>query len=263
MEELSSSGLRPETERLRGRSLCSRTVVVLGDSIVYGWGLLYEHSYPALVERLMNENSVRARHWRVINAGVPGNTVLMACARYQRDVAPFRPQVVVLAFGLNDAALRRTQFDVQREDLWRARHYPWLRVATILRRFINGSWLRKASLCAPAEVHRVASPRVRPRLFVTGLGDLIRRARRDGAEVHLLPLAPLSRQKMSLAQWNLYQDYNQRIRWVARRHGVSSIDLDDARSDPFAPESMLAADGVHLTASGHVWLARRVHHHLV
>ena len=57
-----------------------RTLVVLGDSITYGWGLPYELSYPALLNRRLNEGVAGSRPWRVINAGVPGDTVLCAQA---------------------------------------------------------------------------------------------------------------------------------------------------------------------------------------
>ena len=48
--EPAATGLRPETERrLQSPTPCAEpqhTMVILGDSIVYGWGLPYEASYP-------------------------------------------------------------------------------------------------------------------------------------------------------------------------------------------------------------------------
>ena len=270
VEKPSLTGLRPETDRLllprgdRGQIPCPRTVVVLGDSIAYGYGLPYAQSYPAQLESLLNREAKDAARWRVINAGVPGDTVMMGCMRYTRDVKPFHPSIVLLAFGLNDAALRRTRFDAQREQLWRAQRYPWARVGAILRR-IGRTFLRHGSevtLCAPGEVRREESSRVSPSLFTKGLSDLIRRAQRQGAKVHLLSLVPASGQGASAAQRDVYRKYDQLIHELVQRYKVPLVDLDDAQSDPFVPETMLAADGIHLTASGQSWLANRVHNHL-
>ncbi len=40
----------------------------------------------------------------IINAGVGGDTAQMGLARFPRDVAPYQPDLVVVAFGLNDSA---------------------------------------------------------------------------------------------------------------------------------------------------------------
>ena len=42
---------------------------------------------------------------RVINAGVPGNTTEMARKRFEEDVLRHQPQVAIIQFGINDAAV--------------------------------------------------------------------------------------------------------------------------------------------------------------
>lgn len=262
--EGSPTGLRPETEGRRGHRRGVDTIVVLGDSIAYGWGLTAGQSYPALLEEAMNRAHSGPPRWRVINAGAPGDTVLMGCTRYARDVTPFGPQIVLLHFGLNDAALRRTRFDVQREQLWRARHYLWARVGAVLRRFAKE--LRQdgpdSESSGQAGVRHEERPRVQPRWFVAGLGDLIRRVRLDGADPRLLSLVPVSPKHMSCAQWETYRAYDRLIREVAHRHSVPLVNLADGGHDPFLPDAMLAPDGIHLTAHGQLWLAQKVYIHL-
>jgi len=248
------TALRLETEiRPREAPEQTRTLVVLGDSIVYGWGLPYEQSFPAVLEGLLTRDAAAKGAWRVINAGVPGDTALMGCARYARDVVPFAPQIVVLCFGLNDAVLRRTQFDAQRERLWQAQHCLWMRLRVIGEKFLPHS----------GEVRRESRPRVRPRLFVTALRELVRRARREGATAYLLSMTPALGQELTPQQRQLYERYDEFIREVARHEKAVLVDLRDAQLAPFLPATMRAEDGIHLTASGQDWLAARLYSHLV
>jgi lysophospholipase L1-like esterase len=250
--EITETGLRPETERLRGRDLGDKTIVVIGDSIVYGWGVSYEESYPALLEEFLNKGPQGGHRWRVVNAGVPGNTVLMGCARYQRDVSAFHPQVVLLGYGLNDAALRRTHIDLQRERFWRAQRYLWARIAYVLRR-----WFVPSGRAGDIVQHE-NNPRVRPKLYAAALRDLVRRVRRGGAKAYLVSLTPVSPDLPEEQRWH-YQRYDEIIREIARRDKVPLIDLHGTPEHPFAPVTMWAGDGVHLRAAGQRWVAENVY----
>jgi lysophospholipase L1-like esterase len=262
-EQVTLTGLRPETERWRGRaSELHRVLVVLGDSIVYGAGVTYAESYPALLEGLLNRRTSETARWHVMNAGVPGDTVLHGHIRYTRDVAPFRPQAVIIAFGLNDAALTRTCFDAQRERLWRAWDDPWMRwvvrleglARKVLRRL---GW--RSGIGQVTAIRRQAGPRVRADIFERALRDLVSRVQRDGARAWLVSLTPVSPQKVSPTQRQAYADYNHLVRKVAHQSGAALLDLRDGRDVPFVPERMWADDGVHLTAFGQVWLAGEIY----
>lgn len=265
IEEAPATGLRRETEAQPAQMPGARgTIVVLGDSIAYGWGLLYHQSFPAVLERLLHEGATPEGRWRVVNAGVPGDTALMGWARYARDVTPFRPQMVILCFGLNDAALRRTQFDAQRERLFQAERNAWARLRVILGRVLGGAW----SVCAAraggrhrGEVRREPSPRVRPRLFVAALRALVRRACREGAHVCLMAMTPMSEFIVSQPQRRVYERYGGLIQEVCRRERVPLVAWR-ALGPTFSPEPMLAEDGLHLTAAGQEWLAAILYAHL-
>ncbi len=188
---------------------------------------------------------------------MPGDTVVQGCARYKRDVAAHDPHVVLIAFGLNDGALRRTVFDVQRERSWRASRSLGARVWQRLGRLAR--WGRRRS-CALEVVTRWNAPRVGRRVFCAALGDLILRARRTGALAGVLTLTPVT--FGSHNQVATYAQYNELIRKVARRHRALLVDLECDVGDTFDPLTMLSQDGIHLTASGQHWLARVAHYHL-
>jgi acyl-CoA thioesterase-1 len=95
-------------------------VAFLGDSLTSGWRLREEEAYPALVAR---ELAAHGRPLRVINAGVSGDTATLGLARLP-GVLKHRPDVLVVAFGVNDglsreplvateAALERIVLDAQ------------------------------------------------------------------------------------------------------------------------------------------------------
>jgi acyl-CoA thioesterase-1 len=75
-----------------------RTVVFLGDSLTAGLGLPLNQAFPSLIEaRLRSEH----RPWKVVNAGVSGDTTAGGLARldwiYKQKV-----EVLVVALGAND-----------------------------------------------------------------------------------------------------------------------------------------------------------------
>jgi len=74
-----------------------RTVVAFGDSIVEGYG--QPEGWPEILGR---DLAARYPGVRVINAGVSGDTAGDGLRRIQKDVLAHRPDLVLIAFGLND-----------------------------------------------------------------------------------------------------------------------------------------------------------------
>jgi lysophospholipase L1-like esterase len=230
-----------------GLTRCS--LVILGDSIVSGWGLPQGVAYPALLQRLLDRGIVDP--WRVIDAGVPGDTVVQGCLRWDRDVAPAKPSLLLIAFGLNDGALRRTASDAWREDCWLAQRWHVGRAYAFAR--AHG---------LPGAEPAAGQPRTRQRLFRWGLNYLVTRARRSGSRVCLLSPTPVLPQRIDEQQYASYGRYHGLVAAVARRLGVPYLDLwQGGRRQP-PPERLVGDDGVHLSAEGHRWLAGRVFQHL-
>jgi len=73
-------------------------IVALGDSLTAGLGVAAEEAYPALLQARLAREGL---HYRVVNAGVSGDTT--AGARRRVDwVLRARPAIVVVALGAND-----------------------------------------------------------------------------------------------------------------------------------------------------------------
>jgi acyl-CoA thioesterase-1 len=73
-------------------------IVCFGDSITAGYGLDYEETYPADLQADLDRMGY---HYRVVNAGISGDTTKDGLARVDRVIA-MKPAIVVVEFGGND-----------------------------------------------------------------------------------------------------------------------------------------------------------------
>ncbi len=91
----SGAGLHPTPEQ----KVLSGTIVALGDSLTAGYGVKEKEAYPARLEKKLWEGGY---HWRVVNAGISGETTAGTLSRLQ-EVVKLRPAIVILEIGVNDA----------------------------------------------------------------------------------------------------------------------------------------------------------------
>jgi acyl-CoA thioesterase-1 len=89
-------------------------IVAFGDSLTAGLGVAEEDSYPAQLQRRLDQDGFR---YRVINAGVSGDTTAGGLRRIGW-VLKSRPQIVILELGANDGlrglSLRETKANLER-----------------------------------------------------------------------------------------------------------------------------------------------------
>lgn len=94
-------GLRDAREYDLAKTARTFRILVLGDSVTFGHGSLYETTYPRLLEQ-------RLRAWRpdidwqVWNAAVPGYNTSQELAHLLEVGAAFQPDLVVVGFFEND-----------------------------------------------------------------------------------------------------------------------------------------------------------------
>jgi acyl-CoA thioesterase-1 len=75
------------------------TIVAMGDSLTAGLGVDEELAYPAQLARRLQADGY---NYRVINAGVSGETSSGAVSRIQWVTASLSPDIVILETGAND-----------------------------------------------------------------------------------------------------------------------------------------------------------------
>lgn len=75
-------------------------VLIMGDSISYGWGVERERNcYAALLEKKLAQTHEQTV---IRNQGIPGDTVLDGLARKEKGLVDFSPDYILLNFGTND-----------------------------------------------------------------------------------------------------------------------------------------------------------------
>ena len=79
--------------------VAQRTIVAFGDSLTAGLGVPAAESYPALLQARL---SAEGYHYRVVNAGVSGDTTAGGLRRVDWALR-LNPNIVILELGVNDA----------------------------------------------------------------------------------------------------------------------------------------------------------------
>ena len=139
-------------------------IVVLGDSLVAGFGLKPSDAFPAQLERALK---ARGHAVEVINAGVSGDTTAGGLARVAWAV-PEQTDAVILELGANDA-LRGLDPDAGQGQPGQDHHRAQGRAAP--------------RCCSPACSRRAASGKDYVRAFDGIYPDLARQARADPLSV--------------------------------------------------------------------------------
>ncbi|NTV22780.1 MAG: SGNH/GDSL hydrolase family protein [Nanoarchaeota archaeon] len=90
-----SHGFR-DYEFIRERNDAYR-VIIIGDSLTFGYGVYANQSYPKILERLLQKSG----RYEVFNLGVPGYNTVQEAELLERSV-DYAPDLVVMSFYYND-----------------------------------------------------------------------------------------------------------------------------------------------------------------
>jgi len=93
--------LRDPREYDRAKRSNTFRILVLGDSVTFGHGSVYEHTYPYLVEQQLKAWRPDV-DWQVWNAAVPGYNTSQELAQLEEVGPAFAPDLVVVGFYEND-----------------------------------------------------------------------------------------------------------------------------------------------------------------
>ena len=91
-----------------------QTIAVLGDSIIFGYGVENSETLPARLNELLPV-------YNVLNAGTPGYHIEQEAALYKEKIKPLNPAALILVFYWNDFERSTSQLDddnVLRAEGW-------------------------------------------------------------------------------------------------------------------------------------------------
>jgi hypothetical protein len=100
---INSLELRDPREYALAKGPNTFRILVLGDSVTFGHGSVYEHTYPYLLEQRLKAWRPNV-DWQVWNAGVPGYNTSQELAHLLEVGDRFRPDLVIVGFFDNDLA---------------------------------------------------------------------------------------------------------------------------------------------------------------
>ena len=92
----------------------ANTIVVLGDSLSAGYGVQIESSWPSLLENSIKNKGLS---FKVINAGISGDTTSGGLYRLPKLLSKHKPQIVILELGGNDGLRGMSLKKVVRKNL--------------------------------------------------------------------------------------------------------------------------------------------------
>lgn len=222
-------------------------ILMLGDSLTFGWGVPQDQTVPKRLEALLNASG-NGRTYEVVNAGV-GNYNLAMSANWmlERGMA-FEPDLVVFNYFINDAEVTpRRQGGGLREWSYAFTYFAG-RFDSLLRRSLGGTdWLEYYRALYSPESQGWAATKSHFR-------KLVEFSRGKGAPLvfvnypELRTLAPYPFAKVSEA-----------IAALPREHGVPYLDLLDAIRDEDPPALWVTPADPHPSAYADQLFARAIH----
>ncbi len=82
-------------------AVSAKTILVVGDSLSAGYGINPEQGWVALLQKRLDRDDPKQH--KVINASVSGETTSGALARLPKLLQTYKPQVMIVELGGNDA----------------------------------------------------------------------------------------------------------------------------------------------------------------
>ncbi len=110
--QINSKGLR-DYEYTYEKPVGTYRILVLGDSITFGWGVAFEKTFPKLLEAMLRERNNQTRKYttvEVINAGIGNYNTRQELASLRKEGMKYEPDEVLLIYYLSDS--EKTQKEV-------------------------------------------------------------------------------------------------------------------------------------------------------
>jgi lysophospholipase L1-like esterase len=84
------------------KSINYTRILMLGDSLTFGWGVPYEETVSKYLEKLLNKSNDNKKY-ELINMGIGNTNTDMQVSYYQSTGQNFSPDLVILNYFINDA----------------------------------------------------------------------------------------------------------------------------------------------------------------
>jgi lysophospholipase L1-like esterase len=225
-------------------------ILVLGDSMTFGWGTRAEDTYAKRLEGMLNETAAHSdrRRFEVINAGVGNYNTAQEVAYFKERGMRLDPDMVILGFYLNDA-----EPTPRAKAGFLSRHsYLYVVAASFLdaiqRRQEEGQGYEEYYL----DLYRDGQPGWEG--SKAALGQLIDLCRKSDIELRILMIPELH----SPAQDYPFEPVHARIREIGGTTGVPVIEVRQAMTGIEARSLWVSPGDAHPNALAHQLIANEL-----
>jgi lysophospholipase L1-like esterase len=253
---INAHGLRgPETSLAKPEA--TRRIVILGDSIAFGYWVAERDAFPRQLEALLAAAAPPGERVEVLDFGVPSYALDQELHLLRTRAGAFRPDVVILAFCLNDlelgapyelglvadrSARRATAAGRLLERLvTRSRFAAWLEYR-LTELSARRSFARERSPLPDSDFEPLARGRERLDRAFAELAEEVGRLGATG----LVAVFPLFTAPLSETPW---RPLHALVAESARRAGLGALDLLDCLAA--YPLDELRVDALHPQPLGH------------
>jgi lysophospholipase L1-like esterase len=234
-------------------------ILVLGDSVTAGYGVEFADAYPRRLASLLRGREDQS--YEVVNFGLSQYSTVQEVALFRERGSRMRPDLVVLAYVLNDPTR-----DGGINDYFERHRAPSLAAEWLTRR-------SKELLRVPEGVERIPGCRSfdyyswmhcdadKWARVSAAFGDLGSLSRRDGFRV-LVVIFPLLPDSASFSGYP-WQSIHHRVAAEAARNGFATLDLLAVFAERTPSELALApSDPLHPSRLGHEIAAQAIYREL-
>ena len=138
--KINQLGFRDDREYALAKGPRTFRILVLGDSVTFGHGSVFEHTYPYLLEQQLREWRPEV-DWQVWNLGVPGYNTRQEWAYLTDVVAAYVPDLVIVGFFPNDVTDNKTPPPATAWTPTRSRVLSWVRTHWYSVEWYRGAYL--------------------------------------------------------------------------------------------------------------------------
>lgn len=133
---INSTGQRnPEIRRPKPGNVYR--ILMLGDSLTFGWGVREEQTSSRRLERMLNADRPDGLQVSVVNAGVGNYNTRMQVAWLEAEGDKYEPDMVILNYFINDAELTPIRRGGTLRESSAAFVYFWGRADALQRKFLG------------------------------------------------------------------------------------------------------------------------------
>jgi len=197
-------------------------IIVVGDSVTFGWLERLENTYPKMLQRMLKARCGNGHTFEVYNMGIGGYNAAQELELMKTKAMQFHPDLVIVQYAINDNEVGADA------GLWR--HFSRGRLRTL--DFIRLRWERLKE--------RMESESLVKRSY----REIAQVSRDTGVPVFVVLFPPVR---------GVDVEPLVEVRGFVRRLGLPHLDLTDAFTE-FGRDMLLYDDIIHPNTIGH-WIA--------